>query len=122
MQEWRKANVCLFKQKLFNKKMCKVAAEFLEPVYMIALTFFNKRATSELLNLPRTAIPPSFHQISSKSKDGGLLFSEISKGSFSDLKFEEVQKIQRKVLNAKKIILYINLNINAPNNMRKTDL
>ena len=46
-------------------KLFKVTAEFLEPVYMNALTFIHKPVKFELLNIPRTAIAPCFHQISS---------------------------------------------------------
>ena len=86
--------------------MCKVIAEFLEAVHTSALIFINKSAMSGLLNITRTAIPPCFHRIlSSKPKDGKQLLTEIGRGFLSSLKFEQVLKIQRLVMNAEEITL-----------------
>ena len=94
--------------KIPSNKMCRVTAEFLESVYMNALTFINifyKPITSGKLNIPQNCNTIMLSS-SWKSKDGRLLFSEIGRGSFSNLKFEEVLKIQTLVLKIKKKSYY----------------
>ena len=64
-------------------------------MYIYALTFINKPATSELLNIPITAIPPCFIKFHLLLKNPKMEdSSEIGKDSFSNHKLEEVLKIQ----------------------------